>query len=131
MANIINRGRQWELTAEQVFDFSDLAASPSGVTVKLPVNAIYTGGVMFVETAFNGTTPTVSLGTSGGSATAYLAATSVSSVGATALSLNTGIKASGDTITITPNAGAIASTAGKGRLLIKYIIADRSNEVQP
>jgi hypothetical protein len=86
---------------------------------------------MFVETLFNGSTPTVSLGTDGGSATAYLGATSVGATGATALVLNTGLKATGDKITITPNAGATASTAGKARLVIEYIVAGRAEEVQP
>lgn len=128
MANLSTHARQWLLLAEQVFDFSDLTATPSPVVLNLPQGAIFLRGFLQVETVFNGTTPTVSIGGNAGAAV-YLAATSIGALGSTSITLSQGIKPAGDKIIITPNAGAIASTAGQARLIIEYIIAGRSTEV--
>lgn len=50
----------------------------------LPAGAVVTTGTLWVKTAFNGTTPTVSIGVAGTPAL-YLAATAVTAIGGTAL----------------------------------------------
>ena len=81
-----------------------------------------------VETAFNGTTPTLAVGRAGAT-TQYVAAASLAAVGVVAFTGGFGIKASGETVIMTPS--QLLSTAGKGRLVLEYIIAGRSKEIQP
>ena len=133
MTNRTNRGRQEILALEQVFDFSDLNLVAAGVAIapapKLPVGAIVVMTQLHIETAFNGTTPTISVGRVG-ALTQYFNATS-GAAGVTNGSTGLGIKASGETLQISGNAGAVASTAGKGRLVIEYMIEGKADEVQP
>lgn len=128
MTNPVNRGRQEVLALEQEFDFTDLTVATSLVTAKLPVNAIVLRGAVHVETAFNGTTPTLAVGKVGAT-TQYVAAASLATVGVVALTAGFGIKATGEKVILTPS--QTASTAGKGRLVIEYLIAGRAGENQP
>lgn len=131
MSNATTHGRQWPLVLEQVFDFTDVAGvtTTSAVQPKLPQGAVVTGGGIFVETAF-GTGAAADIGTSG-SAALYFSGVDLNTLGYTAIAAGgLGLKASGETIVITPDTETKAATAGKARLVINYIIAGRATEVQ-
>lgn len=134
MSNIINSGRQYTLTIEQPFDFQDLAtANLTGGKVKfkpkLPVGAIPLRGSVVVTTTFNGSTPTLAVAGETTSTT-YVAAASLVA-GNVALTVTPTKLGSGDVIALTPNAGAQASTAGAGILIMEYLISGRGHEAQP
>lgn len=133
MANVTNRMHQYQMALEQAFDFSDAAVVPCALAPKLPMGAMVTGARIAVETQFNGgASSTVSVGISGNT-TKYVnvadidAATGVVA-GATVTSIPL---VSEETLLFTFSANAQASTAGKGRLIIEYIVAGRGNEAQP
>jgi hypothetical protein len=97
--------------------------------IKLPANARVVGGDLLVETAGVGpTTYTVSVGTAG-SATAFLAATSLLSAARTALGLTTPRAAAGSNIRIAINSTVANATAGKFRITVLFVIDDRGGEV--
>ncbi|MGA0610096.1 hypothetical protein [Caldimonas sp. KR1-144] len=131
MSNMTNVGRQYALFLEQAFDFEDLAAAPVKLAPKLPVGAIVLSTRVITETIFNGATPTLDVGVAGSLAKyandASLAAAAVvngAAVTGTPLTAE-------ETIVLTPNAGAAASTAGKGRVVVEYIVVGRANEMLP
>ncbi len=126
------RARQYVMAVEQKFDYTDLTGvATSLVQPKLPQGAVYLRGGVLVETAFNGTTPTLNVGSLGGSATAYASALDLAATGYKPTTTGVGAKSTGDTVTLGPNAGAQAATQGAGRLIMEYLITDRALEVQP
>lgn len=130
MTQVTNRMHQWQLALEQPFDFQDFAGTIV-LAPKLPMGAMVLQARLVVETIFNGSTPTLSVGISG-TTTKYVNAASLASTGLVAGATVTGIPlANEETLVFTPNAGAIASTAGKGRLVIEYIVAGKGHEVYP
>lgn len=131
MSNVINTGRQNPLVLDQSFDHQDFDVAPSGVKLKLPVNALILRASTIVDVAF-GASATLAIGPSG-STTKYGSAVDLNTVGATsftAAQLNK-LLSSGETILLTPNANAISASAGSGRIIVEYIIVGRSQEVQP
>lgn len=129
MSNVTNKGHQGTLYLEQAFDFQDFANSPVKLGPRLPVNAIVLSTKVITETVFNGTTPTLSVGITGTTAK-YASAASLGTVALVAGATVTGTPLSAEeTLLLTPNAGAIASTAGKGRVLVEYIVVGRMNEI--
>jgi hypothetical protein len=131
MSNLTNRGRQWPLVLEQVIDYTDFngVTTTSDVQPELPQGAVVLSGGIFVETAF-GAGAAADVGVSGTGAL-YLNDVDLNSLGYTAIATTgLGLKASGETILFTPDTEAKAATAGKARLILTYVIAGRSNEVQ-
>ena len=126
-----NVGTQYPLVATQAFELSQLTAGAGTAAIKLPAGARVIGGNLIVTEVFNSTsTNTISIGDSG-SATRYLGATSVRSLGLTAL-VPTGYKHTAPTeILLTWASGGGTPTTGEGILNIMYIIDGRSNEVVP
>lgn len=138
-----NRGLQYPLMAEFIFNLTDTMVATDGVTrtlgasgaanifdvIALPPNAVVVGGDMTVDTASDdSSTSTVAVGDSA-SSTRYLAATSIKSTGRTALTL-TGFRGAGEDIRITfANAGGNA-TVGTVSLRVLYIVQNRTNETQ-
>ena len=131
MSNVVNNGRQWPLVLEQVIDFTDFngVAVNSAVQPKLPQGAIVLRGGVFVETAF-GLGAACDIGNAGNGA-AYLNDLDLNVVGFTAFTGGLGLKSSGETILIAPDAEAKAATAGKARLIVEYILTGRATENQP
>lgn len=130
MSNLTTHARQSVLSLVQYFDFSDTQVDTSAVQLKLPPGAVILRGSILVETIWNGTTPTLSVGIAGAT-TKYGSALSLGSAANVALTGTPAREASGATILLTANAGAKASTAGKARLMMEYIVEDRATEVQP
>lgn len=131
MSNTTNKGHQWPLYLEQAFDFQDLAASPVALGPKLPVNAVVLSTKVIVETVFNGgAASTLSVGISG-STTKYANAVDLdAATGVLAGATPSGAPlTSEETLLFTASANAAASTAGKGRVLIEYIVVGRMNEI--
>lgn len=138
-----NRTLQYPLQAEFTFAVTDTMVAADGVTrtlgasgaanifdmVALPPNAVVVGGDLTVETASNdGGTSTVSVGDSG-SATRYLAATSIKAAGRTAL-VPTGYRGNGEDIRVTFANASGNATAGTVTLRVQYTITGRANETQ-
>lgn len=138
-----NRTLQYPLQAEFTFAVTDTMVATDGVTrtlgaagaanifdmVALPPNAVVVGGDLTVETASNdGGTSTVSVGDSG-SATRYLAATSIKAAGRTAL-VPTGYRGNGEDIRVTFANASGNATAGTVTLRVQYTITGRANETQ-
>lgn len=134
MSNVTNRMHQYSLTLEQAFDFSDFAsaAAIAAIAPKLPTNAMVQSAKLTVETIFNGTTPTLGVGILGNTGKYVATSAVLTATGTVAGATQSGIPlAAEETLLLTPNAGAIASTAGKGRIVIEYVVAGRGNEAQP
>lgn len=133
MAIVKNVGRQTALYAVQVITQADLANTAGAYdAIDLPVGARYLSGSLNVDTAWDdGTASTLSVGISGGSADAYLAATSVQATGSTALTGGDSLAmATGQTINVTAAFTAGDATVGEATLIVAYVIDGRANEVQ-
>lgn len=133
MANRTNTMHQWVLALEQPFDFQDAAAGGTHLKPKLPMGAIVRRINVIVDTAFNGgAASSLSVGIAG-STTKYANAVDLdAATGTIAAATPSGIPlAEEETLVFTFSANAIASTAGKGRLVIEYLVAGRGNEVYP
>lgn len=129
MATTHDPGRQYELSVEKTLSLAELA-TPCTVA-KLPPGATVTGIQVYVDTAFNaGTTNTLSIGDSG-SATRFLNAQSVAATGPVAVSTQIGRKyTSSDRIDVSYAQTGTAATTGVVRVITKYVVTDRVNEVQ-
>lgn len=140
------RGAQKVMSTEFVVSFNDTMKDVNGVTktfgsvfadaglfevINLPNGAIIIGGDLVVETAGVGPTAyTVSVGHSG-SATAFLAATSVLALGRTAVT-GLGMAAyDGKNVRIQIASTGANATAGKFRVRLEYVIDGRLEEVNP
>ena len=133
MAIVKDAGRQNLLYVTQSITQAMLANTDGEYdAIDLPVNARFVSGALAVDTAFDdGTAATLSVGISGGSATAYLAATSIQATGVTAL---TGgdetLLTAGQTITVTAAFTGEDATVGEATLIVAYIIDGRATEAQ-
>lgn len=140
------RGAQKVMSAEFVVNFDDTMVDVNGVTktfgsvytdagtfevINLPQGAVIIGGDLIVETQGAGPTVyTMSVGNSG-SATAYLAATTLLSAGRTALTgLGLGSN-DGKNVRVTIASTVANATAGKFRVRVEYVIDGRVEEVNP
>ena len=140
------RGAQKVMSAEFVVNFDDTMVDVNGATktfgsvftdagtfeaINLPQGAVIIGGDLIVETAGAGPTAyTMSVGNSG-SATAYLAATTLLSTGRTALTgLGLGSN-DGKNLRVTIASTVANATAGKFRVRVEYVIDGRVEEVNP
>ena len=100
----------------------------------LPAGARIVGGSLVEDIAFDdGTATTLSVGISGGSATAYLAATSVQAGAGTVTPLTGGTLAklaAVTTVTVTAAFTGADTTVGEATLIMAYIIDGRATEAQ-
>lgn len=127
MAIKIKSGRQEPLTGILEINFADLAGlSGANDAFEVPANAIVTGGELVVVTAWTTTsTATLALGDTG-SATRYLAATSLKSAARTALTL-TGYKHTvAEMLKATIALADEDAAAGDARLRVEYVVLGRS-----
>ena len=133
MANVTNTMHQWQMYLEQPFDFADAAITPCKLTPKLPMGAMVLSARVVVETVFNGgAASTISVGISGNTTKYVNAADIDAATGIVAGATTSGIPlASEETLLFTFSANAQASTAGKGRVIVEYIVAGKGNEAQP
>jgi hypothetical protein len=132
--NNTNTMHQYSLWLEQPFNYEDFAtaATIAAIAPKLPVGAIVLQTRILVETVFNGgAASSLSVGIAG-TTTKYANAVDLdAATGLIAGATATGIPLTAEEVLVlTPSANAIASTAGKGRILIEYIRVGRGNEVQ-
>jgi hypothetical protein len=129
MSIVHNPGRQYELVVEEELTLAELASEC--IVAKIPANATVTGIQVYVDTAFNAaTTNTLSVGDSG-SASRFLSAGSVAAAGPVAVTTQIGRKyTAADYIRATFAQSGTAATAGVVRVITKYIIGGRANEVQ-
>jgi hypothetical protein len=120
--------RQYPLVAVIELTFADLAAG-ANLAAQLPPGAIVVGGEITVNTVFDSTTNTLSIGDAG-SATRYASAVNLKSAARTALTL-TGYKvtdANKDLLFTYAETGA-AATAGAATVVLNYVVAGRAHEV--
>jgi hypothetical protein len=134
-ANVTSRMHQYSLFLDQPFNFEDFADADAiaNLAPKLPVGAMVLQTRVIVETVFNGgAASTLSVGIAGSTAKYASAVDLDAATGIVAGATATGIPLTAEeTLVLTPSANAIASTAGKGRVVIEYIVAGRGNEVYP
>jgi hypothetical protein len=137
-----SRQAQYPLVQEFVFSYGDTIVDINGVTqsfgavgtpvVKvftIPAGAVMRAGDIIIETAYVGpTVATMAVGDSG-SATRYLAATSLLSAARTALTVPNAVS-NGLDVQLTFNFTVAVATAGKVRVRFEYTIEGRGNEVQ-
>ena len=94
--------------------------SASSMTISVPANAMILDAVVSVGTAFNGTTPTIKVGSAAGAAD-EIPSTSLASAGSTvvggAAPLNVVIST---TVYVTYTSGG--SSAGAGQLVVRYMV---------
>lgn len=142
------RGAQPVMSAEFDFSFNDTMKDIAGVTktfgavytdagvfevINLPLGAVLIGGDLIVEEQGVGPTAyTAAVGTSG-SATAFLAATTLLSAAGTRVALTgLGLAAvDGKNVRVTIASTVANATAGKFRLRLEYVIDGRITEVNP
>lgn len=132
MTTLIDHARQYPLAAVQKVNYDDiLTAGVSGITIELPPGAILLRGSLDVTTPSNASgAATLSVGLVGGSATAFLAATSIKAAANTAFTSGAGtLYPSGAKINLTSALNTDA-TAGVAYVIVEYVVVNRGNEVQ-
>lgn len=87
----------------------------------LPANAVISFVKIIVDTAFNGTAPTVSIGVSG-TVSKYMAATEVDLKTVGVYEVDPGLAAEGSTNAMIATYAADSSSAGAARILVEYAI---------
>lgn len=133
MAFTKNPGRQSPITQVVECLYSELTTGVAHEIIDLPINAVVIGGGAFVDTADNGGTSVVL--DVGDTTTGDLYVTDLDAKTANESEqfdvTEIGKKyASGGAITATRVEGGTASTAGKVRVWVQYLIMDRATEVQ-
>lgn len=125
-------GRQHALFAEVTVDFSNVVDTAVSVpAIQLPYGAQVVGGSVVVDVALNGTSTSVLDVGDALVTNRYLNDANLKAVGRTAL-VPTGFVSEGGPIWITPvHAGGTAPTAGRFRVLVEYVIANRATDNQP
>ena len=125
-------GRQFPLVAHQDFDLSELTSGSAIAAVKVPAGARVIGGGVMIDTAFDSATSDVMDVGDGDDDDRYSATPiDVSAAGYTALDI-TGYKyTTTDFIDLIWTGAGTAATEGAGRLIVEYIIDNRTNEVMP
>lgn len=87
----------------------------------LPANAVISRVTIVVDTAFNGTAPSVSIGVSG-TTSKYMSATDVDLKTAGVYEVDPGLTADGTTNALIATYSADSSSAGAARILVEYAI---------
>jgi exopolysaccharide biosynthesis protein len=120
--------RQYPLVAVINVSYADIAAG-ANIAAELPLGAVITNGSLVVDTAFNSTTNTISVGDSA-SATRYSAAVDVKTLARTALTI-TGFKVTEATKNLLLTYALTGAAAGQGavRVIIEYVVGGKANEV--
>lgn len=129
-----NVGRQWPLyallkvTAADILNGSLTSGANIAKAMDLPAEYLVLDGAIYVETAFDSTTATVTIGDSG-SSTRYGSAVTLKTAATTAL---TGTPFHSATIA---NANVAVTwtgtpTVGQAWIYLRYLIPGRANEVQ-
>ena len=121
--------RQETQVAIADFTYADVTSATYAAAVDLPLNAVVTGGNLYITTLFNSaTTDTFSIGDKVGAAAATATTYSATSADITATGravqvVPTGVLVGADTTigVVWTGAGA-APSAGVGKLVIEYII---------
>jgi hypothetical protein len=126
-----NTGRQWPLVAEVSIAFGD---TPTTATyyeaLDLPPGAKVIGGGLTIDTAWaTATTPTFSVGDAT-TATRYLTTKDLTSTAGTYFPFVIATHGSAD-VGVTYAFTGSAADAGAATLSVLYVIAGKSNEVQP
>lgn len=107
---------------ELVFELAAGEIFASGLTLDLPANYLIEALYLEVETAFDSGTPDADIVVSGGAGltTDFVlgSAAAMASVALTGMTLLSGTAAT--TITLTPDADAIASVTGAARVIVQY-----------
>ena len=124
-------GRQYSLVAQVDILQADFATGVGRAVIQLPQNAIVISGQLIVDTAFDSVTSDTGEVGDVTTASRYVSAVNLQSVGATAL-VPTGFKTTDvqtDIFFENTEVGS-AGTAGVARLIVEYIIDGRHNENQ-
>lgn len=132
-----DHGRQWVLSLFQEVAYSDLVEATAVEIADLPPNAVIIGGFVEVTEANNqGTSAVVDLGVTDGTTpapTQFTTDTDLTTVATAMFPIaNVGVSTgNGMAVIATATLVGTAATAGKFRVGIQYVIADRANETQP
>ena len=125
MAITKDSGRQWPLVAVVDFDYADIPAQATYEAIDLPAGAMVIGGVLEVITPDTGNgTIAVHIGS-----TVLLAANDYDAAARTFITETDVVTTAADTVDIVVATANL--TVGTFRLIIKYIIDGRANEVNP
>ena len=116
-----------EKTVEWTFTYDDLPAASNGsMEYALPAGALIQSADIEIITAFNGTTPAITVGNAG-VADAYITAANITETSAgwyagTGAEVGVAVASGGEQLVVANSAGD--STQGKARVVIKYIQGD-------
>ena len=125
MAITKSTARQWPLVAVVDFDYADIPAQATYEAIDIPAGAIVTGGILEIITPDTGNgTIAVHIGS-----TVLLAANDYDAAARTFFTETDVVSTAPDTVDIVVATANL--TVGTFRLIVKYIIAGRTNEVQP
>lgn len=125
MANKKLIDRQWGLSALAVIKPANVGAA-LGFDVVVPPGALVTAIRVQTVTAFNGTTPTATVGDG---TTTFANAVDLTSTGAETVANVPKYYPNGGTISVNAaNAGG-STTAGLALVAVDYIVVDRGNEI--
>lgn len=125
-------GRQKKMVAAVDFTFADVTSGVYAPAVDLPLNAVVTGGSLFITTLFNSATTDVfsvgsQLGSAAAVATTYAATSAdITATGRAATIVPTGVKTTdSSTVGIVWTGAGAAPSAGAGTLQVDYIIVGK------
>jgi len=133
--------RQYPLVAVIDFDFSTFTEDTTYDVLQLPAGAIITGLALQVKTAWDNTTPVLSVGLTSTAVTEFLSAVALDAeanfpVGlysadddANLFTADANIVTVADTIELLYAAAAGTATAGAATLTVEYVVSGRSNEI--
>ena len=128
-------GRQEVIAAYADFDIEDFKDAVGTVlttaiaALELPQGACVIDGFLALDTAFDGTTPTLTIGDDADDTPVedrYLAAGTLASTAAIVAVSNAAGYETSKACNITLKLSAADATAGAGRLCIKYVVAGRT-----
>lgn len=126
MANKKIIDRQWPLSA-LVKLTKDNVGDGKGYDITVPPGALVTEVRLQTVTAFDGTTPTATIGDG---TTTFANAVDISSTGAESVSNVPKYYPQGGTISVNAAVASGTVTAGLAIAEVRYVIADRGNEIQ-
>jgi hypothetical protein len=130
MAITKNSGRQWPLVGEVSFAFSAIPTTATAYeAMDLPNGAKVVGGGLTIDTAWDSTTNTLSVGDAG-LATRYLTTKDLKSTAGTYFPFVIATDGSAD-VNVTYAFTGGAATVGAATLTVEYVIDGKANEVQP
>lgn len=130
MAITKDTGRQWPLVAKVSFGFADTPTTATAYeALDLPNGAVVIGGGLLIDTAWDSTTNTLSVGDAA-SGTRYLTTKDLKSTAGTYFPFVIATKGVAD-VNVTYAFTGGAATAGAATLVVQYVIDGKSNEVQP